>query len=96
MRADAARAAAILAESARADLSVLTDGLSTKSAISSAQNTSITSESILDLSMFDKVIQLLRIIADKDLSLELDGRLLTNYVDENTARKADLKRSMRG
>ncbi|MEB2279660.1 hypothetical protein LAV73_06550 [Lysinibacillus xylanilyticus] len=96
MRADAAQAAASLADAAQADLNVLTDGLSVRSAISSAQNTSITSESVLDLSMFDKVVQLLKIIADKDLALELDGRLLTNYVDQNTARKTDLKRSMRG
>ncbi|WP_176723243.1 hypothetical protein, partial [Lysinibacillus sphaericus] len=67
-----------------------------KSAISSAQNTSITSESVLDSSMLDNVIQLLRIIADKNLSLELDGRLLSSYVDESNARKVDLKRSMRG
>ncbi|MEY9976594.1 hypothetical protein [Lysinibacillus sp. RC79] len=94
MRADAAQAAASLAEAAKADLSVLTDGLSVRSAISSAQD--ITSESVLDLSMFDKVIQLLKIIADKDLSLDLDGRTLTNYVDERTAGKVNLKRSMRG
>ncbi|MFF2174974.1 hypothetical protein ACFVT8_00690 [Lysinibacillus sp. NPDC058147] len=96
MRAKVAQAAASLADAAKADLDILTDGLSVRSAISSAHDTSITNESVLDLSMFDKVVQLLKIIADKDLSLELDGRLLTNYVDENTARKTDLKRSMRG
>lgn len=95
-KAEIKLAASQLAEAARADLSVITDGLSVKSAISSAQNTSITSESVLDSSMLDSVIQLLRIIADKNLSLELDGRLLSNYVDESNARKVDLKRSMRG
>lgn len=95
-KAEIKLAASQLAEAARADLSVITDGLSVKSAISSAQNTSITSESVLDSSMLDNVIQLLRIIADKNLSLELDGRLLSNYVDESNARKVDLKRSMRG
>ncbi|MGE7940620.1 hypothetical protein ACQKNB_00895 [Lysinibacillus xylanilyticus] len=96
MRASVVQATASLADAATADLSVLTDGLSVRSAISSAQDTSITSESVLDLSMFDKVIQLLKIIADKDLSLDLDGRTLTNYVDERTAGKVNLKRSMRG
>lgn len=95
-KAEMKLAASKLAEAARADLRILTDGLSVKSAISSAQNTSITSESVLDLSMLEKVIQLLRVIADKDLSLELDGHVLTNYVDERTARKVDLKRSMKG
>ncbi|OEC01176.1 hypothetical protein GY31_12705 [Lysinibacillus sphaericus] len=86
-KAEMKLAASQLAEAARADLRILTDGLSVKSAISSAQNTSITSESVLDLPMLEKVIQLLRVIADKDLSLELDGHVLTNYVDERTARK---------
>ena len=95
-KAEMKLAASQLAEAARADLRIITDGLSVKSAISSAQNTSITSESVLDLSMLEKVVQLLGIIADKDLSLELDGQVLTNYVDERTARKVDLKRSMRG
>lgn len=95
-KAEIKLAASQLAEAARADLSVITDGLSVKSAISSAQNTSITSESVLDSTMFDSVLQLLRIIADKDLSLELDGKILTNHVDERAARLVDLKRSMRG
>ncbi|MFJ7665603.1 hypothetical protein ACIQXI_00760 [Lysinibacillus sp. NPDC097195] len=95
-KAEIKLAASQLAEAARADLSVITDGLSVKSAISSAQNTSITSESVLDSSMFDSILQLLRIIADKDPSLIVDGKILTNYVDERTARTVDLKRSMRG
>ncbi|EON72255.1 phage SPP1 structural protein [Lysinibacillus sphaericus] len=95
-KAELKLAASDLTKMARADLSVLTDGLSVRSALSSAHNTNISSESVLDSSLFDTVIQLLQVIADKDLSLDLDGRAITNYVDEYSAKKADLKRSMKG
>lgn len=98
MRADAAQAAASLADAAQANLSVLTDGLSVRSAISSAQDTSITSDLTGSIELLKEIRAIKDVLRNLNLMpvLELDGQVLTNYVDERAASKVNLKRSMRG